>query len=175
MAAMKVYTNFLHHCPVWVAFAFIICISAIWVLSGKRIENRAMWKTVNIALLIAGVLVIAWYTMFSRIGITVQGDRIIWIPFQKETLKIPIVWTWRAIIDNVLLFMPLGLATTQLFDEKKRCLLVGMIVSLAVEIIQFTFMVGVFETEDVICNTLGYCIPWIVKGCLSKTIKITIN
>lgn len=135
---------------------------------GKRIKRQVVWKRINVGLLIAGVFLIVWYTLLSRIGMEITGEKIVRIPFQKDTLKIPIVWTWRAVVDNVLLFIPFGLATTQLLGVKKRYILIGIVLTLAVEITQYCLHIGVFETEDVICNTLGYLIPWSVCSAMKR-------
>lgn len=132
---MKWYIDFLHYCPVWVEFVFFFFISTVWFLIGKKIRSQTVWKKVNVGLLIVGALLIVWYTLLSRIGVEIDGERVVWIPFQKDTLIIPIIWTWRAAIDNVLLFIPLGMSVSQL-SRKKLFLLLGLIVSLAIEITQ---------------------------------------
>lgn len=164
---MRFYINFIHYCPLWIPFVLFFCISAIWFLIGKKTEKQVLWKRINIILLILSVLLIIWYTFLSRIGETVDTERFVLIPFQKETLSIPIVWTWKSALDNVLLFLPLGLSTAKLF-EKKRYLILGTVISVLVEVAQYLFYLGVFETEDIICNTFGFLLPHFVFYLMKK-------
>lgn len=65
------------------------------------------------------------------------------------------------ILANILLFIPLGFLLPCCF---KRCrkyrytILYSAILSLAIELIQGIAQIGLFETDDVIHNTLGACI-----------------
>jgi glycopeptide antibiotics resistance protein len=70
---------------------------------------------------------------------------------------------YRAMLMNVFLFVPLGLALPFIFGGKtgKRILLtllVGLLLSVTVEAIQCFVKLGMTETDDVICNTLGTAI-----------------
>ena len=63
---------------------------------------------------------------------------------------------------NVFLFFPLGMACANAFSDKmkmrRRVILtvaIGFALSTAVEYIQYRFSLGMAETDDVICNTLG--------------------
>lgn len=64
-------------------------------------------------------------------------------------------------IGNVILFIPLGvtLKWSGVKDVKKA----GLLASLLIEILQFTFALGTFECDDLIHNTLGAVIgAWCV-------------
>ena len=63
---------------------------------------------------------------------------------------------------NVFLFFPLGLTLSNALPSKWRCsrriaftTLVGFVLSASIEFTQYRFSLGLAETDDVICNTLG--------------------
>lgn len=67
---------------------------------------------------------------------------------------------YRSVLMNVFLFVPLGLSLPFVFGGStgKRILftiLVGLLLSITVEAIQYFAHLGMTETDDVICNTVG--------------------
>ena len=68
----------------------------------------------------------------------------------------------RSLLLNILLFCPFGAALVNLLPRRKpvvsriitACML-GMILSILIEWMQFHFSLGSAEADDVICNTLG--------------------
>lgn len=63
---------------------------------------------------------------------------------------------------NVLLFIPFGWFAGEKFDLK-RVILFGFLFSLTIELIQLTTGLGMFETDDLITNTLGTYIGYKMK------------
>ena len=97
--------------------------------------------------------------MFSRIG---EGDRGFLLPFHSyvEILKGNRQFLLEN-IGNVILFIPFGVALqwSGVRDVKKA----GLLASLLIEVLQFTFALGTFECDDLIHNTLGAVIgAWCV-------------
>lgn len=80
------------------------------------------------------------------------------------------------ILANILLFIPLGFLLPCCF---KRCrkyrytILYSAILSLAIELIQGITQIGLFETDDVIHNTLGACIGVVAFRFLSHFRRCT--
>ena len=107
----------------------------------------------------AYIAAVLWITLFSRIGERYRG---LLLPFHSyvEILK----GEWRPLLENignVFLFIPLGVAlsVSGVKDVKKA----GLLVSLLIEVLQFTFALGTFECDDLIHNTLGAIIgAWCV-------------
>lgn len=60
-------------------------------------------------------------------------------------------------ILNVLLYVPFGFMLRANFKKKRLCqiVLIGCLLSFSIETIQLIFCIGVFETDDIINNTLG--------------------
>ena len=58
------------------------------------------------------------------------------------------------------MLMPVGLLAPMLFErrEKTKTLLLGIGISLSIEILQFVMHRGLAETDDIMSNTLGVLI-----------------
>jgi glycopeptide antibiotics resistance protein len=61
---------------------------------------------------------------------------------------------------NILLFMPFPFCIYQIFGVNKfwKLLLIGVLSSVAVEFIQYTFSIGVADINDVLTNSIGVLI-----------------
>ena len=111
------------------------------------------------ALFGAYIAAVLWITLCSRIG---EGHRGFLLPF--HSYKLILAGEWRSLLENignVILFIPLGVALKcgGMKDVKKA----GLLASLLIEVLQFTFAVGTFECDDLIHNTLGAVIgAWCV-------------
>ena len=75
-------------------------------------------------------------------------------------------------IMNVIVFIPVGMILGSLLRVKGSwlvALLIGCSISVTVEALQFWFMKGFSEVDDVMHNTVGCVIGWLmVKGSLTK-------
>ena len=88
-------------------------------------------------------------------------------PFDGQHFQPQLFWSYevweiqkKQIIENVLLFIPLGVLTGCLW--KWKGILVGAGISLLVELLQLISLRGLFEFDDIIHNTLGTLIGvWI--------------
>jgi glycopeptide antibiotics resistance protein len=58
---------------------------------------------------------------------------------------------------NILLFVPLPFVISLLYKAKNRksILLIAVGVSVVIELIQYTFMIGVADIDDILLNTMG--------------------
>lgn len=107
----------------------------------------------------AYIAAILWITLLSRIG---GGYRGFLLPF--HSYKLILAGEWRPLLENIgniALFIPLGVALkwSGVKDVKKA----GLLASLLIEVLQFTFALGTFECDDLIHNTLGAVIgAWCV-------------
>ena len=116
----------------------------------------------------AYIAAVLWITLFSRIG---DGYRGFLLPFHSyvEILK----GEWRPLLENignVVLFIPLGVALkwSGAKDVKKA----GLLASLLIEVLQFTFALGTFECDDLIHNTLGAVIGAWCVGKIGGEIRL---
>ena len=116
----------------------------------------------------AYIAAVVWITLFSRIG---DGYRsFLWsLHSYVEICK----GEWRPLLENignVVLFIPLGVALkwSGVKDVKKA----GLLASLLIEVLQFTFALGIFECDDLIHNTLGAVIGAWCVGKIGGEIRL---
>ena len=113
--------------------------------------------TVTAVIIICSILYI---TVFSRSERGVGADFIPFSSFERAKLQPEM---YRSMLMNVFLFIPLGLSLPFVFGggTGKRILftiLVGLLLSITIEAIQYFANLGMAETDDMICNTLGTAI-----------------
>ena len=127
-------------------------------------------------LFIAYCLFIIHYTLMTR------------SPKASQTADLRLFWSYRDLlagkpsgktdviqnINNILFFIPFGF----LFPMKKwwKVLLTAMFFSIAIEVAQYVFALGLCELDDVISNTMGAMIGfwlWIGLTRVMRTIDET--
>ena len=73
------------------------------------------------------------------------------------------------ILLNIIMFMPIGMFVAGCVKTKGvlKALLIGMGLSVTIEILQWSFSKGLAEFDDVFHNTLGCLLGYyVVRGCL---------
>ena len=101
------------------------------------------------------------------------GMRIInLLPFQGSFDGSGVLYL-REIINNILLFIPMGIYIRMIKSEWTflKSLLVIVGVSFIFELIQFVFALGVADITDIIDNTLGGIIGLIISVVFFKVVK----
>lgn len=63
--------------------------------------------------------------------------------------------TGKLILENILLFVPLGYLLRQSGSSNKTTLFTGLLLSAAVELAQLIFHIGLFEFDDILNNSIG--------------------
>lgn len=129
-----------------------------WGALSARVALRR-WRWGNLALMLLITAAILYATLFSR---TEGGTGLILTPFASLTAARVQPEIYREMLMNVFLFFPLGLTLSNALPRKwhrwgKIALttLVGCILSAGIEYVQYRYALGLAETDDVICNTLG--------------------
>lgn len=76
-------------------------------------------------------------------------------------------------ILNVVMFIPVGLLSGLGFREMtwKKVLLVGLIISISIELLQFIFKRGLCETDDLIHNVVGCVIGYAIYKLSTRLLK----
>lgn len=79
------------------------------------------------------------------------------------------------VIENVIMFLPMGVLLPYIWKAQRKfwiCLLTVMTITIGIELMQFVTKLGYCQVDDVVMNTLGgvigYLIQWIIRSCLSK-------
>lgn len=109
---------------------------------------------------VIAVTAILYVTILTRSESGAGADFIPFSSFERAKIQPEI---YRSMLMNVFLFVPLGLSLPFVFGGStvKRILftiLIGLLLSITVEAIQYFIYLGMAETDDVICNTLGTAI-----------------
>ena len=104
------------------------------------------------------ILIILWITLFSRIPGTVRIFRGLFWEVEMGY--------WNNIIQNILLFIPLGFLI-----GGKRGIIAGVLLSIGIELTQYIFRLGYCELDDVLNNTIGAAIGSLLFKKFGKRIE----
>ena len=137
---------------------FMALALAAWGALPARVGARR-WRWGNLVLVLLMTAAILYATLFSR----AEGSTgLILTPFASLTAARQQPELYREMLMNVFLFFPLGLTLSNALPRKwHRWLriilttLIGCILSAGIEYAQYRCALGLAETDDVICNTLG--------------------
>ena len=129
-----------------------------WGALPARVGARR-WRWGNLVLVLLITAAILYATLFSR----AEGDTgLILTPFAALAAARQQPEFYREMLMNVFLFFPLGLTLSNALPRRwHRWLriilttLVGCALSAGIEYAQYRCALGLAETDDVICNTLG--------------------
>lgn len=120
----------------------ILIFFLISVLSGEEVNAR---------FLVLYLLVMAYMTFFNRTG---GSRRVSLRPFATYRYFFTNDYFRQQILNNILLFVPLGIILSQIRPcWSTFCCL--PYISLGIEIMQFVTARGLFEADDLIGNSLG--------------------
>lgn len=137
---------------------FMALALAAWGALPARVGARR-WRWGNLVLVLLMAAAILYATLFSR----AEGSTgLILAPFASLTAARQQPELYREMLMNVFLFFPLGLTLSNALPRKwHRWLriilttLIGCALSAGIEYAQYRCALGLAETDDVICNTLG--------------------
>ena len=137
---------------------FMVLVLAAWGALPARVGARR-WRCGNLVLMLLVAAAILYATLFSR----AEGSTgLILTPFASLTAARIQPEIYREMLMNVFLFFPLGLTLSNALPRKwhrwLRIILttfVGCALSAGIEYAQYRYALGLAETDDVICNTLG--------------------
>lgn len=129
-----------------------------WGALSARVGARR-WRWGNLALMHLMTAAILYATLFSR----AEGSTgLILAPFATLTVARQQPEIYREMLMNVFLFFPLGLTLSNALPRKWHrwgrialTMLVGCALSAGIEYAQYRYALGMAETDDVICNTMG--------------------
>lgn len=113
----------------------------------------------NFVLFCAAVIAILYATILNR---TPGNYELILTPFAALSAARQQPELYREMLMNIFLFFPLGLTLSNALPQKWHrwgriafTTLIGCILSAGIEYAQYRCALGLAETDDVICNTLG--------------------
>ena len=136
----------------------LLSLLLLWPMLCQRVGKRRR-VLLNTALACAAAFIILYTTILTR---TPGVPAVILTPFAALAAARQQPELYREMLMNVFLFFPLGLTLSNALPRKwhrwgKIALttLVGCILSAGIECVQYRYALGLAETDDVICNTLG--------------------
>jgi len=146
----------------------VICITAIIILSGMLfyyLQRKLTVKSYISILAIASffaMFLICIATLYNR---NIADYKVIITPFYFITEAKTNPEAFRTMMMNVFLFVPFGIATSQLLNHYKTLfksiiytLCIALLISLLIETSQYAFSIGLVQTDDIICNSFGTCL-----------------
>ena len=137
----------------------MLALQAGWAFFCVKAKSRT-FTGINAELFCVSVVMILYVTVFVRTsgGTYLTNLR----PFATFAAARRQRELYRAMLMNVFLFFPLGLTLSNALPQKwsrwrrvALTTLLGCALSIGIEYAQYRFSLGMTETDDVICNTLG--------------------
>ena len=130
----------------------------IWAILCQH-SKKKRWAAINAVIFSISTVVILYATILGR----TSGDyKLILAPFATFSAARQQPELYREMLMNVFLFFPLGLTLSNALPQKWYrwsriilAMLIGCILSAGIEYAQYRYALGLAETDDVICNTLG--------------------
>jgi glycopeptide antibiotics resistance protein len=153
--------NFFHRIYILDISTLLIAIPIlllVWSVIGAAFYKYM--RIIGAVMAVIAIVGIVYVTVLSRSESEIGA---FFIPFSSfERAKIQPEF-YRSMLMNVFLFVPLGLSLPYIFggNTGKRILmtiLFGLALSVTVEAIQYFAHLGMAETDDIICNTVGTAI-----------------
>lgn len=144
--------------PLKSIFAMILLGMLLWGFLRAKVYSRT-WQCINCCLLVLSLAGVLYLTVFDR---SVGSYEVLLKPFSLFEKAREQREFYRAMLMNVFLFFPLGLSLSNVLPQKwsrwgkvALTVLFGCLLSIGVEFAQYRFSLGMAETDDVLCNTLG--------------------
>jgi len=137
----------------------VFCLGVVLFIAFKGIRTGFRWSSV--LLLIEYIFLLFCSTVIFRpTGETRQYDFYPFWSYDRPELLVENIM-------NVIVFIPIGLLLGIAFKQTTwwKALLIGCSISITIEALQFWFMRGFSELDDVMHNMVGCLIGWcMVKG-----------
>lgn len=138
----------------------------------RRGENhKKIWDEISLFLLVFEGTFILSITLLGREHSAMTWE---WIPFRSWYTVVldNNIALLTQILANIILFIPFGFLLPCCFAKCRKyryTVLYAALLSLVIELIQGIAQIGLFETDDIIHNTLGACIG---VGCYMAVASI---
>lgn len=130
---------------------------------GKGKKKADKYKLLWWFVFICYILVVVLGTLLSR-GSYHDGAMLLspFFAYQEAWMSASFA-AWGLIVVNIVLFVPFGFLLplgNKKFQTFWKTYLAGFLFSLTIELIQLFFHLGIFETADLLNNTIGVCIGY---------------
>lgn len=151
--------NLIHTLPNWLLIAGIVLAPLVWAFIGRSVSaaKAESWRLVNKVVFAIWLVLVIYGGLLCRLDMDLTGLSSGIAPFSNLD--------WNALDEiclNILMFEPIGMTLTALLKPSKAriprlatVVLFGMALSLTIELLQHIFVLGAFQTDDIIWNTIG--------------------
>ena len=144
--------------PLIVIVLFMAIAVIVWSVLPSRIAAK-YWQRGNAILMLLMFAAILYVSLLNR---SEGSTGLVLLPFATFIAARQQPERYREMLMNVFLFFPLGLTLSNALPRKWHrwgriilTTLVGCALSAGIEYAQYRYALGLAETDDVICNTLG--------------------
>ena len=173
----KIISCFINYLPKWTAAQFVlfglVCIAfyVLLIVVSKK-KNYNAFKVTLVFLLAVYLILVYSSAVFSRDIVNTSSEGRVLLPFwsYKLPMKFYPKQMAKEIIMNVLMLMPIGMVFNIILTKKSFALTVmsGFLCSLSIELLQLLMHRGFFEFDDLMHNTLGTAIGWLLMFSVTK-------
>lgn len=144
--------------PLHMVIFLMLVLLIVWAMLSQH-KNQKKRTIINAALCFIAAFIILYATILTR---TPGNYELILTPFAALSAARQQPELYREMLMNVFLFFPLGLTLSNALPRSWHrwgriilTTLVGCALSAGIEYAQYRYALGLAETDDVICNTLG--------------------
>lgn len=138
-----------------------------------RIRERWLWFLVMYLILLIQITVFRYGLQWVPLDVprTTNGQPLV-------TLALLRPWAlFYNVVGNIAWFVPLGMALPQVSSRLKhlwQALVIGLLLSCTIEGLQYLFYTGISDIDDIIFNTIGAGVGWVLallSGKIAKLLK----
>ncbi len=130
----------------------------------KRERKLSAWRAISVFALLIYLTAILFIVFMSREAGQYDGVNLhLWSSWGITTRRKALF------IENIIMFIPMGMLLPSAFKTFRNpfvCIFSCAVMSCFIEQTQFIFKLGFAELDDVVTNTLGGAIGWIIWGIL---------
>ena len=151
--------NLIHTLPYWLMIAGILLVPLVWAMIGKTISaaSSERWRVVNKVALAVWLILLLYGAVFSRWDMGLAQAEWGLVPFKNYS-----AYTMKEVYLNIAMFEPIGMTLGVLLKGRKSyvsrlltIMLIGLSLSVAIELLQQFLVLGAFQMDDIIWNVMG--------------------
>ena len=139
-------------------------------LSYRKIKGLHLYKMIAAYFLYIYFFMILFISLLSREpGSRTKASLMLFSTVSKD------LYGNVFVVENIIMFIPLGILLPLLnkrFRSWRLCLAAGFLSSCMIEILQFFTQRGYFQTDDIITNSIGTVVGFVI---ISTGLKLYIN
>lgn len=160
-----------------------IFIMIAWLIITIILRTHRHYKAFLTVSTVVYTLVLFYVTLLGRKANTEYRMELSFLWEYRLALQGNIGW-WIQIFDNILLFVPMGWLYSAMRESKDglrkekvwwKVIFFGVCASLAIELCQLVFKLGLFEFDDILNNTIGMMVGYWLHCLLERNRKYKCN